>query len=325
MAPSIWDILLGGISEKWDVRSFSITTFFWAVTTIIWISANNWNWELIIDFLLKIKSYTKLLFEGQTELYFPIIIIILILLLLTTTSGIIDAFGVIFSAIIMYVFGVYWYLKTHRADFFKKSDLYGHVDLSHYRDFIPNKFYIIKEIYIALAQISPKSTSAKAFNENVEYIRRKYGIDPFIAIPILQNILPKENQMILSSGVELISTLGNLCIWLLAFSVLWSIWIWWLFPVALILVLIIFSQLSWSQVTYSMQLRNLLDLYHFNIYEALHWPLPTTTEQEKTMGQELNKYLMEGHISSEITFVHNVPTREDKNSIASEQEETKGQ
>ena len=36
------------------------------------------------------------------------------------------------------------------------------------------------------------------------------------------------------------------------------------------------------------------DLYRFSLYEALHWPLPSSPDEEREKGYQLSDYLYKG-------------------------------
>lgn len=45
---------------------------------------------------------------------------------------------------------------------------------------------------------------------------------------------------------------------------------------------------------YGVLLESAFDLYRFQLYKALHWPLPKTPAEEKGLGQKLTDYLWHG-------------------------------
>ena len=51
-------------------------------------------------------------------------------------------------------------------------------------------------------------------------------------------------------------------------------------------------------------LKAAFDLYRFQLYESLHWPKPTTPDDERVSGESLTGYLWHGSIHDFPKFVY---------------------
>jgi hypothetical protein len=137
--------------------------------------------------------------------------------------------------------------------------------------------------------------------EDHAYVR--YGLSADVCWPRLWLALPPETQETLSHARQKLDTAVHLFIWGLLF-VVWAVWAWWVIVVALITVVVAYVSTLQAAAVYGELLRSVFDLYRFDLYEQLKWPLPETVGSEIAAGKRLTEYLFRGTSAEEIAFEH---------------------
>jgi hypothetical protein len=67
---------------------------------------------------------------------------------------------------------------------------------------------------------------------------------------------------------------------------------------------------------YAGLLRSSFDLHRFDVYEALHWPKPTSPEAEREQGVELTLYLLDGIGAEDVVYTHQEAESENEGDAA---------
>ncbi|MGI0493698.1 hypothetical protein ACN4EG_18100 [Alkalinema pantanalense CENA528] len=121
----------------------------------------------------------------------------------------------------------------------------------------------------------------------------KYGLDAIICWPRLWLVLPDGVKKELQEARSDLNTAARVWLWGVLFAV-WSVWSVWVLPIALLVTLFAHHWMLSAAATYGDLLESAFDLHRFELYKALHWPLPTNPAEEKLLGRQLTEYLWRG-------------------------------
>jgi hypothetical protein len=130
----------------------------------------------------------------------------------------------------------------------------------------------------------------------------KYGLDAIICWPRLWLVLPDSVKKELQETRSVLNTAARVWLWGLLFSV-WSIWAWWALPIALLVLLLAHHWMLNAAATYGDLLEAAFDLHRWELYKALHWPLPSHPAQERQFGHQLTEYLWRGSDRDQPEFI----------------------
>ncbi len=129
----------------------------------------------------------------------------------------------------------------------------------------------------------------------------KYGLDAVICWPHLWLLLPDEARQELSEARASVNgALFNL-LWGVLFLV-WTLWAWWAIFVGVAVALFAYWQALNAAEVYGNLLNAAFDLYRLTLYDALRWPQPLDTSDEKNSGQRLTEYLFRGTLDTPVTL-----------------------
>lgn len=133
----------------------------------------------------------------------------------------------------------------------------------------------------------------------------RYGLDAVVCWHRLWLILPQQARAELQDarGALDADVVGSL--WGALFLV-WTPFSLWAIPIALVAASIGYRAALISGSIYSDLLEACFDLYRWDLYEALAWPLPKNPAEEQEAGGRLTQYLWRGSVQSEPTFVREV-------------------
>jgi len=133
--------------------------------------------------------------------------------------------------------------------------------------------------------------------------RCRYGLDAIVVWPHLWGLLPEQEQVTLSEARQALDGAVRLIGWG-ALMLIWLVWAWWAFIPALALVAASWLRALNAAEIYGDLLRAAFALHRFDLYTALHWPLPANTHDEKEQGDQLTAYLFRGMTKEAVPFVH---------------------
>jgi hypothetical protein len=135
-----------------------------------------------------------------------------------------------------------------------------------------------------------------------------YGLDSRVVLPRLELLLPPSAEKELSSRRDDLVFASRFCATLLLTAVvsagmLARYGLWLLIPATAA----VFASLSYrnavaAAVAYGEMLRVVFGLYRFLIYEAFHWPLPESPDEEQSMGRSLTEFFYTGY--SDMIYAH---------------------
>ena len=164
-------------------------------------------------------------------------------------------------------------------------------------EYILQYFFPVDEALILPTSIGNILRSAE------EYPFRVYGLEVNITFPHLWLVIPDHSRSQLSNARQNLDTSVQMFLWCLLLLV-WVYFQWWIFLVAVICALIVWSRIKESAFTYAQLLRVIYDLYRFDLYQSLHWKLPKKSDakDEVEQGKSLTKFIYRHQVNQ--TFVH---------------------
>lgn len=123
----------------------------------------------------------------------------------------------------------------------------------------------------------------------------KYGLDAIICWPRLWLLLPDSAKAELLATRDALNVKALLWMWSLVF-LLWApvFRVWWPLLLGVSSMWLAHRWMMEAAQVYGALLESAFDLYRFQLYEALHWPLPKNPAEERALGQRLTDYLWHG-------------------------------
>ena len=120
--------------------------------------------------------------------------------------------------------------------------------------------------------------------------KNQYGLDPFICWPRLWLLLPDSVKTELTEARMTLNTGARIWLWSLLFF-LWSPLAWWAAVASILSTCLAYRWMLNAAIIYGDLLESAFDLYRIELYKSLRWPLPTSPEEEKQLGEQLTAYL----------------------------------
>jgi hypothetical protein len=135
------------------------------------------------------------------------------------------------------------------------------------------------------------------------YSQERYGLDAVIVWPRLWLLLPETAQQeLVASRRALDNSVAAMAA--LALSLVWVIWAWWVVPLSLLGVPLIYRSFAVPRAQVMAQLvTGAFDLYRSALYQALRFPLPDDPDTEPHIGAGISQYLWRGFPPAGWTFV----------------------
>jgi hypothetical protein len=121
----------------------------------------------------------------------------------------------------------------------------------------------------------------------------KYGLDVLVCWPRLWLILPENARTELVEARANLNTAVGFWLWSMLF-LLWTSLAWWAFPIGLIAAFCVYRWIIGTAEVYGDLLEAAFDIHRIALYQALHWPPPTRTDEEPAAGKVLSSYLLRG-------------------------------
>jgi hypothetical protein len=154
-----------------------------------------------------------------------------------------------------------------------------------------------------------------------DYPRRRYGLDPVVTWPRLYPSLDEALKGALAEARSNMDALLRVTILSLIFTIVWGLWLGmarhilllaWVVVWGLIVALLGYVGATQAAATYGDLLRAAFDRHRFDMYQALHWPLPPSWKAEKpapmgqapTHGQVLSQFLYRGLGVQDVVYDH---------------------
>jgi hypothetical protein len=131
---------------------------------------------------------------------------------------------------------------------------------------------------------------------------RKYGLDAIVCWPRLWVLLPEHVRTDLANARSSLDRLAELWFW----GLLFSFWAFWTTPWAVAISLVWMAVTYWlalqAAMTYGDLLETAFDLHRFSLYDAMGWPRPKNSQEEKALGAQLTEYLWRGTLPRKLTY-----------------------
>lgn len=125
----------------------------------------------------------------------------------------------------------------------------------------------------------------------------RYGLDAVVCWPRLWLLLPDSVKKDLQAARGELNNAARLVLWSLLFLI-WSIWVWWSIPLALLSALFSYSWSLDAAEAYAGLIEATFDLHRQLLYQALRWHMPDNADDERRVGKQLTVYLWRGVIQS---------------------------
>jgi hypothetical protein len=157
-----------------------------------------------------------------------------------------------------------------------------------------------------------------------DYAREQYGLDPIVFWPRLFPHLGDALREALGATQEQLDLALRLATLSALYGIIWSVvvalnraWLmlWWTLP-ALPIAWLLWRSAHQIAIGYTGLLRSGFDLHRFEVYEALHWPKPSSPQTEIAHGVELTLYLLQETGAKEIVYTHEGEEEEKAQSAA---------
>jgi hypothetical protein len=138
---------------------------------------------------------------------------------------------------------------------------------------------------------------------------RKFGLDAVVCWPRLWSLLPSNEQEDLSTARTALNRQIELWLWGALF-LLWTIFTPWAVLIALVWMILAYGMALQTAAAYGDLLEAAFDLHRFDLYDALGWPRPKDSTEDKGAGERLSEFLWRGTLDEKVTF----PTAKTKKS-----------
>ncbi len=139
----------------------------------------------------------------------------------------------------------------------------------------------------------------------------RYGLVTTICWPRLWLLLPNETKQEITEARATLDTAARIFLWSLLFLV-WTIWAWWVPIVTLAFAFWAYRWALSAAEVYGDLLEAAFDLHHFALYEAVHFPSPMDTSEERKRGEQLTAYLFYGLVAEPVTFQKSSDTKQEQ-------------
>jgi hypothetical protein len=122
-----------------------------------------------------------------------------------------------------------------------------------------------------------------------------------ICWPRLWPLLPENVRTDLTNARSSLDRLVELWFWGLLF-LLWAFWTSWAVIIGLLWMVMTYGMALQSAMAYGDLLESAFDLHRFSLYDAMNWPRPKNTQEEKVLGAQLTEYLWRGTLPKKLTY-----------------------
>lgn len=118
----------------------------------------------------------------------------------------------------------------------------------------------------------------------------RYGLDVIVCWPRLWLVLPESASNELAAARADLDTAIRIGLWGGLFLV-WSIWVWWAVPVAVLVIFLAYRSAVGAAVTYGKLIESAFDMYRLTLYEKAGWSPPGNLPAEEIAhGKALTSY-----------------------------------
>ena len=154
---------------------------------------------------------------------------------------------------------------------------------------------------------------------------RKYGLDSIVCWPRFWCLLPECLQNEITSSRAALNQNAELWLWGLLFLVWMAMFLQrntndTILEQAAPAIVVVLISIVWMFFAYRMALQNAaiygdlvetaFDLHRFALYDAVSWPRPIDSDEEKAKGEQLSEFLWRGTVGGKVEYV--IPFQEDR-------------
>lgn len=130
---------------------------------------------------------------------------------------------------------------------------------------------------------------------------RKYGLDAIICWPRLWPLLPENVRSDLTDARSALDRLTELWLWGFL-SLIWVFWLPWTAIISILWMAISYGIACQAAMAYGELLEAAFDLHRFSLYDAMGFPRPKNTQEEKAFGSQLTEFLWRGTLPAPIIY-----------------------
>lgn len=302
MLIKFWEGLGSGFAQTWKEKTLTFALLFWGSGVVLYGFKNGWN---------KITTNLNEIEIGQALVY-----IIGGLVVVSISEILIDWI----SRPLLRIFEGYWchslnWLQKRLTDrinikYSQKIDLLNPLKIKQKNGTLTpeeKKEIINLEQWMANFPVNVYLRLPTKFGNIIrtaeEYSDNRYGLEITTVFPRFWLVLPAEIKEELFQSQKDLFDLVKAIVWL----VIGCIWVifspWVILPIVLGLSILRFRLLNKAK-TYGEILCSTFDLFRFELYKSLHWPLPEKPQGEEEFGKSLTRYLKFGLVNSKVKFSH---------------------
>lgn len=300
MLTKFWESLGGQLADKW-ISYFSAPALgFWAGGLFAWI----WRFGLS-DLEQRLNSLNAILIG---------ILVIASLIIVVASSALVHRL----ELPLLRLLEGYWprwlnFLRTHlisrhRSRLGKMEKAWqalANVDI-HVLDPIQRQNFVQLDQELRLIPPDPTDIMPTRIGNCIRaaeiWPQQKYGLDAVVCWPRLWLLLPDNTREDLSDVRATLDRDVRLFAWSMLF-VIWTVLAWWAFFVAIVATMLAYRLIIHSAEQYSNLVESTFDVHRFILYEALRFSLPTSSEEEKSLGAQLTEYLWRGGTGKNLKFL----------------------
>lgn len=132
--------------------------------------------------------------------------------------------------------------------------------------------------------------------------RYQYALDTFICWPRLWLLLPESVKAELTEARMTLNIGARIWLWSMLF-IIWTPLAWWASFVGILSACLTYRWMLNTATIYGDLLESAFDLYRIELYKSLRWPLPTSPQEERKLGEQLTAYLWKRPGISPLTFI----------------------
>lgn len=304
MLTKFWDKLGEELAGRWAGQVIGPALAFWGGGTLAWAWSIGFDWQRATDWIQSANTPTAYILLAFCGLF-----------ILTTSSALVEWL----QEPVLRMLEGYWPRPLHWLRFALAGRRRKRVDKLEDRwqalAQIPSDGrtpqqqaeFVQLDARLATFPLDPRrmmpTRLGNILRSAEDYAHVRYGLSTSICWPRLWLSLPEEAQETVSHARQKLNTAVHLFTWGLLFLT-WTVFAWWAVAVSLATMLIAYMTALQGAAIYGELLRSTFDLYRFDLYEQVKFPLPKTVGSEVTAGRQLSEYLFRGTSAEQVAFEH---------------------
>lgn len=319
----------GKLAEQWSASLLTPAFVFWSGGILVGIQRHNWG-----KFISEAFTYSTDNSSNSTSSLQIITILIIGFLVVATSAAVIQRFEFTTLQFLEGYWPVYlskprqWLLNQQIRQFQKDDTQWHNLDTrkrsqglstedEYTLNYLDQRF---RRKPVILEKLMPTRLGniLRASELRPEI---KYGLNTIVCWPHLWMLLPEQARADISGARQMLNTYIRLWLWSVLFALVWtpfgllrwttinrlptfdwSYWSLWSAVVGLVSAILAYRWLLEAASRYGDLIEAAFDLYRNALYNALRWPLPVDSAEEKTMGKQITTYLWRGTVGKPVRF-----------------------